>query len=78
MKEFNLRQKLQTLKDKQRRQAIDIVLMITLIATMSGYQGYRAIGYFAQRYKKEIIITLPINNLKIFIVYQSVQFEFFS
>ena len=58
MKEFNLRKELQTLKDKRRGQAqqhkIDVVLMITIMATMSGYQGYRAIGDFAQRYKKEI------------------------
>ena len=27
--------------------------MITIMATMSEYQGYRAIGDFAQRYKKE-------------------------
>ena len=45
MKEFNLREELKTLKDKRRGQAqqhkIDVVLMITIMATMSGYQGYR-------------------------------------
>jgi hypothetical protein len=44
MKEFNLRQELQTLKDKRRGQAqqykIDVVLMIIIMSTMSGYRGY--------------------------------------
>ena len=38
MKDFNLRQELKTLKDKRRGQAqqhkIDVVLMITIMATM--------------------------------------------
>ena len=69
MKEFNLRQELQTLKDKRRGQAqqhkIDVVLMITIMATMSGYQGYRAIGDFAQRYKEEIIKHLELEKGRI-------------
>jgi len=52
MKEFNLREELKILKDKRREQAqqhkIDVVLIITIIPTISGYQGYRAIGDFAQ------------------------------
>ena len=48
MTDFNLREELKTLKDKRRGQAqqhkIDVVLMITIMATMSGYQGYRAMG----------------------------------
>jgi len=64
MTEFNLRRELATLKDKRRGQAqqhkIDVVLMITIMATMSGYQGYRAIGDFAQRYKKQIIKYLEL------------------
>jgi hypothetical protein len=66
MTDFNLRKELATLKDKRRGQAqqhkIDVVLMITIIATMSGYQGYRAIGDFAQRYKKQIVKYLEIEN----------------
>jgi DNA-binding NarL/FixJ family response regulator len=54
MTDFNLRNELKTLKDNRRGQAqqhkIDVVLMITIMATMSGYQGYRAIGDFALRY----------------------------
>ncbi len=69
MKEFNLCQELQTLKDKRRGQAqqhkIDVVLMITIMATMSGYQGYRAIGDFAQRYKEEIIKHLELEKGRI-------------
>jgi hypothetical protein len=66
MKEYNIREELKTLKDKRRGQGqqhkIDVVLMITIMATMSGYQGYRAIGDFAQRYKKEIIKYLEIEK----------------
>jgi len=64
MTEFNLREELKTLKDIRRGQAqqhkIDVVLMITILATMSGYQGYRAIGDFAQRYKKQIVKYLGL------------------
>jgi len=66
MTEFNLRQELKTLKDSRRGQArqhtIDVVLMITIMATMSGHQGYRAIGDFAQRYKEEIIEYLKLEK----------------
>jgi len=66
MTDFNLRKELATLKDKRRGQAqqhkIDVVLMITIMATMSGYQGYRAIGDFAQRYKKQIITYLELEK----------------
>ncbi len=64
MTDFNLRKELATLKDKRRGQAqqhkIDVVLMITIMATMSGYQGYRAIGDFAKRYKKQIVKYLEL------------------
>jgi len=66
MIDFNLRKELATLKDKRRGQAqqhkIDVVLMITIMATMSGYQGYRAIGDFAQRYKKQIVKYLKLEK----------------
>jgi len=66
MTDFNLRNELKTLKDKRRGQAqqhkIDVVLMITIMATMSGYQGYRAIGDFAQRYKKDIVKYLELEK----------------
>jgi len=69
MKEFNLREELRTLKDKRRGQGqlhrIDVVLMITIMATMSGYHGYRAIGDFAQRYEKEIVKYLEIGNKRV-------------
>jgi len=69
MTEFNLRKELATLKDKRRGQAqqhkIDVVLMITIMATMSGYQGYRAIGDFAQRYKKQIVKYLKLEKDKV-------------
>ena len=60
MRDFNLR------KDKRRGQAqqhkIDVLLMITIMATMSGYHGYRAIGDFAQRYKKQIVKYLELEK----------------
>ncbi len=66
MNKFNLRQELKTLKDKRRGQAkqhtIDVVLMITVMATMSGYKGYRAIGDFTQRYKEEIVQYLELEK----------------
>lgn len=66
MTDFNLRKELATLKDRRRGQAqqhkIDVVLMITIMATMSGYQGYRAIGDFAQRYKKQIVKYLELEK----------------
>jgi len=66
MTDFNLRNELKTLKDKRRGQAqqhkLDVVLMITIMATMSGYQGYRAIGDFAKRYKKDIIKYLELEK----------------
>ena len=66
MTDFNLRNELKTLKDNRRGQAqqhkIDVVLMITIMATMSGYQGYRAIGDFAQRYKKQIVKYLELEK----------------
>jgi len=69
MKEYNLREELKTLKDKRRGQGqvhkIDVVLMITIIATMSGYQGYRAIGDFSIRYKKELIKYLELEKEKV-------------
>ncbi len=69
MIQFNLREKLKTLEDKRRNQAkqhsIDTVLMITIMATMSNFQGYRAIGDFAVRYKDKIIKYLNIQNNKV-------------
>ena len=69
MKEFKLREELRTLKDDRRGQArqhsIDVVLMITIMATMSGYQGYRAIGDFASRYKKEIVEYLELEKERV-------------
>ena len=66
MTDFNLRKELATLKDRRRGQAqqhkIDVVLMITIMATMSGYQGYRAIGDFAQRYRKQIVKYLELEK----------------
>lgn len=54
-----LQEELKTLDDKRRKQgqrhSIDIVLMIAIMSTMSGFIGYRAIGDFVTKYKKELI-----------------------
>ncbi len=66
MNEYNLRNALKELKDARRGQGrmhqIDVVLMITIMATMSGFMGYRGIGDFAIRYKKELVEYLKIEK----------------
>jgi len=64
-----LPEELKQIKDKRRgagqRHSIDVVLMITIMATMSGYKGYRAIGDFAKRYKEELIEYLGIEKKRL-------------
>lgn len=59
MKKVTLQEELKKLEDKRRsqgqRHSIDLVLMVTIMATMSGFFGYRAIGDFAVRYRRELI-----------------------
>jgi len=66
MKTIHLRESLKEIKDERRgagqRHSIDVVLMITIMATMSGYIGYRAIGDFTKRYKKELIKYLKVEK----------------
>jgi hypothetical protein len=66
MNEHSLREELKQLEDVRRgarqRHSIDVILMITIMATMSGYTGYRAIGDFAKRYKKELIEYLKVEK----------------
>ena len=66
MKIIHLRESLKEIKDERRgagqRHSIDVVLMITIMATMSGYIGYRAIGDFTKRYKKELIKYLKVEK----------------
>lgn len=69
MNEYSLREELKQIKDKRRgagqRHKIDVVLMITIMATMSGYKGYRAIGDFAERYKDELIEYLGVEKKRL-------------
>ena len=62
----NLREELKQIEDTRRgagqRHSIDVILMITIMATMSGYTGYRAIGDFTKRYKKELIEYLKVEK----------------
>lgn len=62
MEAETLRVALSRLEDKRRGQgqwhSIDLVLMIAIMATMSGYFGYRAIGDFVLRYHDELIAYL--------------------
>lgn len=66
MRSYNLREALKGIEDKRRgqgqRHSVDVVLMITIMATMSGYIGYRAIGDFTTRYKKELIEYLAVKK----------------
>jgi predicted transposase YbfD/YdcC len=66
MEEYNLREELKNIEDKRRgagqRHKIDVILMITIMATMSGYTGFRAIGDFSKRYKKELIEYLKVEK----------------
>ena len=66
MEEYNLREELKNIEDKRRgagqRHKIDVILMITIMATMSGYTGFRAIGDFSKRYKKELIEYLKVDK----------------
>jgi len=59
MERVSLRERLKRLEDKRRkagqRHPIDIALMIVIFGTMSGYFGYRALGDFSKRFKKELI-----------------------
>jgi len=69
MKKYNLREELKKIEDKRRgqgqRHSVDVILMITIMATMSGYIGYRAIGDFTVRYKKELIEYLEIKKARL-------------
>ena len=69
MKKVTLREELKKLEDKRRgqgqRHRIDLVVMLTIMATMSGYFGYRAIGDFAVRYKDELIDYLRPNKARL-------------
>jgi len=66
MNKHSLRDELKQIEDVRRgagqRHSIDVILMITIMATMSGYTGYRAIGDFAKRYKKELIEYLKVEK----------------
>jgi len=69
MKRKQLREELKKIKDPRReagqRHSIDVVLMLTIMATMSGYLGYRAIGDFSKRYKNELISYLSIEKKRV-------------
>jgi len=69
MNKNSLREELKQIEDVRRgagrRHSIDVVLMITIMATMSGYMGYRAIGDFAKRYKNELIKYLKIEKERV-------------
>ena len=88
MKTIHLREVLKEIKDKRRgagqRHSIDVVLMITIMATMSSYIGYRAIGDFTKRYKKELVEYLKVekNRLPAFAttrrVLMAIDYEMFT
>lgn len=59
MQTTTLREKLAGIEDARRgqgqRHSMDVVLMVTIMATMSGFLGYRAIADFVVRYKQELL-----------------------
>jgi len=59
MNTTTLQEELAKLEDARRgqgqRHKIEVVLMVTIMATMSGYFGYRAIGDFVTRYRDELL-----------------------
>jgi len=69
MRRISLREKLKEIKDFRRRQAkqfeLDYILMIVILATMSGYFGYRAMGDFAKKYKETLIKFLKPKKEKV-------------
>ena len=59
MEKIKLIEELKSLEDNRRKQgqrhSIEVSLMIVIMATMSGFIGYRAIGDFVNRYKRELL-----------------------
>ena len=66
MKTYNLRKSLGKVKDKRRkagqRHSTENILMIVFMATMSGFNGYRAMGDFAIKYRQELLDYLKPNK----------------
>lgn len=62
MKSTNLLEYLVQVKDPRRlqgqRHELRLILLLTLMSVMSGYIGYRAIGDFMKRNKKDLLLTL--------------------
>jgi len=58
---FDLYNKLSQLTDKRRgegkRHPIELVIIIVILGIMNGYDGYRAIGDFTVRNRKELVST---------------------
>jgi len=53
-------------RDEGKRHSIEIVLLVVIFATMSGYNGYRAIGDFIKRNKKDLIMYLKPKKNRMF------------
>ena len=69
MERFDLIKEFKKLDDPRRGQGrmhtIDIVLMIVILGTMSGFYGYRALGDFVNRYYSELVEFLQPKNDKL-------------
>ena len=48
-----------------RRHPLWLVLLLIIMAMMSGYWGYRQIGRFVERHRREIIARLQIPQARI-------------
>lgn len=65
---YNLIEKLSKVKDSRHinsSHSIGVVLTIVLMATMGGYTGYRSIGYFVKKYKKELLSFFELKTEKL-------------
>lgn len=60
---------LSRLEDSRRgqgqRHKIELILMIIIFATMSGYLGYRAIGDFIKKHEEELITLFRIEKRRV-------------
>jgi DDE_Tnp_1-associated len=45
---------------KGRRHPLWFVLLLTIMGTMSGYYGYRAIGEFVKRHRQALVLAFGI------------------
>ncbi len=48
-----------------RRHSLWLILLITILGIMSGYWGYRGLGRFVERHRRQLIETLKIPQARV-------------